>query len=368
MGRVYGFLDQVMAGDGRLVTAEGVTVPAEAVSARDEIVLFVPGTDVHVLSAAIPVRSEAEARAAAPFIVEDEIAVPVEDVHIALGPAGADLQAARVLHVVARSKMERWQDWLVGAPDFASAKLVAEQSVLAAEAVCHVDGAYIGHVGERVFALDAALPEAVVEAYIDGRSPVPLLREAFLAVLARGADGDDALVDLRQGAFRVRSSLDMSGLGPWRLSGALAAVLVLVWFATMLLETASLRADAERVEASIASAYAAALPDAPRPSNYVQAVSRAVNAGGGGGGISFREASAALYAALLDVPEAQLLMMRYDRAAGELVATVSYSAYGDDVALKAALLVGREFDVNLGDARQENAGVVGDIIIRRGRL
>jgi len=132
-----------------------------------------------------------------------------------------------------------------------------------------------------------------------------------------------------------------------------------------MLETSSLRKEQNKIEASIAESFKVAFPDAPTPTNYVRAVSRAVSGQSGGVQITFREASAALYTALETVPDAQLLSLQYSQIDGELVAKVSYAAYGNDTALKAALSE-QGLVANLGDVRQERTGVVGDIIIRRG--
>ena len=363
---VYGFLDELMDGSEQLLTGEGQFVSLADLGRGDEVVLFAPGTDVNVVSAVVPVRSDAEAERTVPYIVEDDVAVPVEDTHFALGASNADIQVARALHIVALSKMDEWSAWLASQPQLQNAKLIAEQSVLPAGEVYLVDGNYIGHIGERVFVLSDAMPSDVIEACVQNHTPDVLAKDEFLQVLMQRVATTDGLVDLRQGAFRKRVTMGLANFRSWRISAALAAALVFALGLTTIMETASLRTDARQVEAAIASAYAVALPDAPKPDNYVQAVSRAVNSAGNTRGITFREGSATLYGALLDVPGAQLLALRYDREDGELVATVSYSAYGDDTALKAALVARHNLTVRLGDARQENAGVVGDIIIQRG--
>lgn len=363
--RYYGFLNEMMSGAGALVSADGDRVPVMDVPQGGEIVLFAPGADISLLSAVLPARSEAEIIRAAPYAVEDDLAVPVEDLHFVVGPASADKQAPRAIHAVAREKMQSWSDWVQTEPALARCQVVAEQSLIAPEHIYEVDGQFIGNVAGRAFVLDMDLPDDMRQPILQGRQVDAVSRDAFLKILARTADNARTLINLRQGQYRAGSATDVSGLRQWRLSAGLAAALGFVLCAGTMLETSSLRKAQSKVETSIAASFKAVFPDAPTPNNYVRAVSRAVSGQNSGGGIGFREASAALYTALEGVPDARLLSLQYSQIDGELVAKISYSVYGNDAALKAALSE-QGLVANLGDVRQERTGVVGDIIIRRG--
>ena len=363
--RLYGFLNDLIAGYGELIDADGISADRNDVTGRDDVVLFVPGSDVNVLSAIVPVRSESEARRAAPFVIEDEIAVSVDEAHFALGPAQSDIQVPRMLHVVSPKILQEWVDWLADAPEFRRAKLVAEQSVLAPDEAYDVEGRCVANISGHAFAIDAAMPVDVRKAVLKGREPSALSKTDFLVTLAGKAEASGGLVDLRQGQFRPRAGgAGLTSLRQWRLSACLAAAIAVAWCAGSFAEISNLNKQASDIDASIEIAFAEALPDVPEPTNYVRAVSRAVNAQGGGK-VAFREVSAALYVALQYVPDAQLLSIRYDKLDGELVARIAYSAYGNDAELKDAL-VGEGFIAELGDARQERLGVVGDVTISRG--
>jgi len=361
----YGFLNEAMIGKHELVSADGDMVLLKDVAQGDDVTLFAPGTDINHLSAVLPARSEAEIKRAAPYAVEDDLAVPVEDLHFVIGTGNADKQSPRIIHAVAHDRMQSWADWLETEPGLQRARLVAEHALVDPEHVYKVGGQYIGNVAGRVFAIDMDLPEDMLQPVLQGRRADAISRAEFLKVLTRNAEHTRALIDLRQGQYRVGSVSEASGLRPWRLSGLLVAACVFLLGASTMFETSSLRKAQSKVEATIAANYQVAFPDAPTPTNYVRAVSRAVSGQSGSGQITFREASAALYTALEAVPDAQLLSLQYSQIDGELVARVSYSVYGNDAVLK-ALLVERGLVANLGDVRQERAGVVGDIIIRRG--
>ncbi len=362
--RLYGFLKDLMEGKGTLVSAEGEVTTVSDIPQGAEIILFAPGTDMSLLAAVLPARSEAEVKRAAPYAVEDDLAVSVEDLHFAVGPATTDRQLPRAIHAVALDKMQNWSEWLAAEPAFARCQLIAEQSVIGLDDVYKTDTQFAGNIKGRAFVLDLDLPDDILQGVLQGCQFQTLSRDAYLKVLADGAEKGGPLIDLRQGQFRAGSTTRSSGLRQWHLSAGLAAALGLALCISTLLETSTLREEQSRVEAAIAASFKTAFPDAPKPANYVRAVSRAVSGQNGKAQITFREASAALYIALQEVPDAQLLSLRYSQEDGELVAKVSYSAYGNDAVLKAALAV-QGLDANLGDVRQERTGVVGDIIIRK---
>ena len=364
---LYGYLDELASEEATLYEAGGNRIELSKVSPRDKVILFVAGAEVSILGAILPVRSENEARRAAPFAIEDEIAASVEDVHIALGSAASDLQTPRVLHVASLERMKSWLTLLSAKPELRSAQLVAEHSVLLPGQAFESDGNVIANVEGRAFCLESAMPSDLRRALLGGVAPVSVSKAERMEALMDNTMAMEDLVNLRQGPFRSRGGGHLPSLKQWRLSGGLAAALGLVWGIHSMFDIYSMRTQHEKIHASIAAAYERALPNEPRPTNYVRAVSRAVNEQTGVGAITFRDASAALYKVLADMSGAQLLSLRYDREDSALVATIAYAAYGDDTILKNAL-VETGLSVNLGDARQERAGVVGDVTLRRGTL
>lgn len=363
---VYGFIRDIGSADIRLVDETGADIGVEELTSKDEITLFVPGVEVSVFSVLVPSKSQVEARRAAPFAVEDDIAVSVDEAHFALGSVGRDVatddvSSPRALHVVASQTMDMWVQKIKGMQHLERCKLVAEHSVLNAGEIFLVGDHYVGNIEGRSFAFEASMPDDVIKLLVGAREPVSVSKLDFLKILA-ARTAQARCIDLRQGEFQHRTRKVFPSLKAWRLSAGLACVLALSWLGYMSLETRALRAETRQLQAGIETAYAGAFPDAPKPRNYARAVARAVKSGAGGE-IAFRDASAALYAALGPVDEAQLLSLRYND--GELVATIAYRNYGDDGAVKAAL-TDAGFAADLGDARQESVGVVGDVTLRLG--
>lgn len=75
-------------------------------AAQRRIVLLVPGVDVRLTQVTVPARQPAKVLQAAPYALEDQLAVDVETLHFALGPRQAD--GSFPVAVVAKARMEEW--------------------------------------------------------------------------------------------------------------------------------------------------------------------------------------------------------------------------------------------------------------------
>jgi general secretion pathway protein L len=70
------------------------------------VVVFVPGTEVRLCKVSPPVRQLSKALLATPYLLEDQLAEDVEELHFALGARQGD--ASFPVAVVARSELDRW--------------------------------------------------------------------------------------------------------------------------------------------------------------------------------------------------------------------------------------------------------------------
>jgi general secretion pathway protein L len=193
--------------DGR--TAErGVLTPGQPAPHPDlPAVAVVPGEDVACRWLGLPAGREAQAAAAAGFLLDDQLAGPRETLHIAVGRPEADGQ--RLAVVVDRARMQAWLDRLAAVavapravvPDHL---LVPEPAGEATAAVRLTDGAYAVRGPRLALTCDADLLEAVAG---PGRRIVDDPAEGE-RLMAAGAEAPP--VDLRQGAFAP------AGAGPTR--------------------------------------------------------------------------------------------------------------------------------------------------------
>jgi general secretion pathway protein L len=356
--RFFAFLTETGPGAG-FVRGDGGAVRAarrnERPGGQDELILFVPGADVSCHRAELGARITADVLKAAAFAVEDELAVPAEDVHAAIGPERSG-SSARDVYVVAADRMTAW---MAAAQGFGAGRfqLVPDYSVLP-DRDCTFDlGTHmIGKRGGRGFALDKSWPEDVQGALL-GHQPAEQVADA-LALLARLAGERTALVDLRSGRFAHRSAAALSA-GQARLPVLLAASLGVLLIGEALLSTAAMGRLTKGLQADAAARYGATHPGAALP-----AAPGAAKTGADTGAVkaSFRDLSGVLYGAMDASPGARLIAMRFDADTGELRATLLYPSFGADQALKSAI-EGKGLSVRLGEARTQNDRVLGDLVI-----
>ena len=216
--------------------------------------VLVPTEQVRLLAVDLPLASRAKRLEALPFAIEDQIAEPIDSLHVALG---AEIAPKRYLVAVVRHEvMAAWAD-------------VAEEAGLGHAAMVP-DALALPRPGEGQWAVDLG-SERVVVRTADGAgfaAPAPLLRSAWEAagkppaiaygaplpadmLLADGAIAPQPLatrllspaLDLRQGLYaRRRASLP----NIWRRLGWIAALGAAAHIVIAAADTLMLRAIADR--------------------------------------------------------------------------------------------------------------------------
>jgi type II secretion system protein L len=332
----------------------------------DRAIGFAPATCVTHHRAHVSARSEKEALLSVPYLVEDDLAQPVELLHVALGRRAPD-QLQRDLYVVDFRILEAWIDQLkqLGLRD---AKIVPELALLPAGPVLVDLGARcLVALRERRYGVDLTLPDDLVHALIapDGEKlpTEPLDGHPLLKLVSMLAGEPPA--DLRQGPFAVRApgfNLDLQSL---RMPLSLAAACVIASLGFVVAETSALKNDASRLKAEAARQYASLFPEEGSVADPELRI-RAKAASVGQSALDFRTAVAALYRAVLSVDGTEIRSIRYERAQGVLRATLSYGAYGDDSKVS-QFLSDAGLQVGIGDSRQEQERVIGDLTLEQQR-
>lgn len=214
-------------------------------------VVLVPSEQVLTLAVDMPLKGRRERMAALPFAVEEQVAEPLDEVHVALG---ADIGAGRVLAGVVRH--ERMLAWtaLVETAGLGRAAVTPDHMALpppvdAGWSVRTVAGRSLVRQSDGVgFALPTAmLPDAWAAA---GRPPLQSSGDALPA----GMVADDApiglatrrlpppLLDLRQGLYAVRGRPERALL---RRLAAVAALAVAAHTAILAADAVALSRMAE---------------------------------------------------------------------------------------------------------------------------
>lgn len=254
----------LIGGDGpdapmRTFRVNGATVQdlGDAAPARGEsVVLVLPGSEVQVRRLAIAARSDAQARSAARYMLEDSFAAPDADVHVAVGEA-QDESGQRLVTAISSARLQSWLEACVarGADpvsvyaDF-TVWPTPEHTIDAVDigALCMVSAGRAGG-----YAIEADIAPALFQkwrAQTAGdmralrRHPAltPAWRDAaldmdvsiwtpeaspLLALARAAADPPDHAPDLRQGDF-VRASNAGSPWGFWRAAIAFVLLAFLV--------------------------------------------------------------------------------------------------------------------------------------------
>ncbi len=355
---------------------------------RDEVTVFAPGPSISLFEVALPARNEAEARRAAPYAVEDELAQPVDMIHAALGPRSQTPGAPRRIAVTSRALMADWLERLSEA-GCANAALVPEQALPPPDEPILVDlgDRIVASFGDRRFAIDAGLPldvhaallgELPEEIEIHGSAlarrlsrsaaaEAPEGREAWLTVLIGWFETADNVPNLRQGAFAAARRFDASGLRPWRASAVLAGGVAAAAAAAAMVETRALDEVSRGLESQALSLYRSFAPEDQNISAaQAAATMRRTGRDMAASRLDFVTATAALYAATAEVEGAEIRSLRLDADTARLVANMAYGDYGDDARLKDALETAG-LAAAIGDSRQAEGRVLGDVILEPGR-
>jgi type II secretion system protein L len=365
-----------------LATEKGVSLMSASsvdIDSGDEIVIFVPATEVGCFDVRLPSQGVAELRRSAAFALEDDLAVAVEDAHVAIGqplPGGS-----RPVHIVDPALMEQWVS-ILNAAGLRAARLVADASVLPGTPVAVDAGTHIlFSASGRRFAADAQLPDDALKAFAN-KSDTPfavsgpaLARRLgvtegqpsllpLLGQLAQWAENGPPLTDLRQGPFVSRRQADIR-IGAWRPALILAAAAAVAFLSVVALETHALSRLAAALDAQARATYATAFPGAPIPANLASAV-RNQETAPAANRLPFLEATALLYEAVPADSGIAIQNLRYDRATGRLLANMVYPNFGSDADLKSALEASG-IAVSLGDSRQQDGQVLGDLTLEAAR-
>jgi type II secretion system protein L len=365
-----------------LATDKGISLLSASsadIDSSDEIVVFVPATEVGCFDVRLPNQGVTELRRSAAFALEDDLAVAVEDAHVAIGqplPGGS-----RPVHIVDPALMEQWVS-ILNTAGLKTARLVADASVLpATPTAIDTGGRILFSINGRRFAADAQLPDDALKALIQkADAPISVSGSQIaqrlgvadaqssslplLGQLAQWAENGPPLTDLRQGAFVSRRQAEIR-IGAWRPALILAAAATVTFLSVIALETHALSRLATALDSQARATYAAAFPGTPIPANLASAV-RSQNTAPVANRLPFLEATALLYEAVPVDSGISIQSLRYDRATGRLLANMVYPNYGSDADLKSALEA-NGIAVSLGDSRQQDGQVLGDLTLEAAR-
>ena len=324
----------------------GTLAEAAAAAGVRPAQVFVPAADVAFRRVTVPTRNRTRLVAAVPYLLEEQLAADVDELHFAVGERGPEGEVA--VAIVARARMDAWLERLHGAGLHVAA-LMPEGLALPFQPGSWTlwwgtDQAIVRDTAQSAFALDAdnvafVLKRALIEAaappetvwLIDAGAgeaaaqladigvPVQGQREtrSLLAVL-REHYSEQTAINLLQGAYSRREQLGKMWR-PWRPAAALLLVWVAAQFGIKYYEYHRLDAENERLQQEISDLYLKTFPEAKRvvnPRAQMEQRLAVLRGGGGQGGGDFMELMSAFSQPVAATPGLEVRRVGYKE--GEL--------------------------------------------------
>jgi len=374
--------DGVVLAEGRLDMA--ATLPGLAEPGVERVLALVPGTEVVAHRLTIPAKGEEKARAAAPYLLEDDLAVEVEQAHVALGPPQADGRRAAL--VADRTRVDAWRRLLLPldraqvllVPDMLALDVPADRlRLLGRPGGLLAAGGPLGGVAAEADLLPWLLPP-----HLDGVTLVSL--ETGLPAPAGGwgerrvepgpvLDGSGFLRAVLEAATRrpppslFQGPLTLPRRGvrtgrAWARVAVLAGLAALLHLAGLGLDGWRLSARAAALEQRAEALFRQTFPDATRIVN-LSAQTRARLAGlQQTGRDSYALLTGLLFDAAAGLPGLSLEGLRYDGDRRELAADLTYGSYTEMEDLRTAV-ASRGGRLAEGAARQEAGRTVAAITV-----
>jgi general secretion pathway protein L len=326
--------------------------PASAIDSAREIIVLVPSESVTVLSAPLPARQPEQARKAAPFAVEDQIAGNVEALHFAVAPNGPGQWW------VAAVQPETLRGWLqeLDARGIHPDRVLPDVLALAADRDASVllrdgDRALV-RAPQRAFATDAD----IVDALIDPAAEVIRLEHGSAPALQQLATGvqHSAGMNLLCAPFAAQHrGADLRVR--WRRIAWFAAAVVVLAFGVVKLDEMRLRHRLATLNGEMERVYREQFPQAQQvPNPFAQMKSALAAASGGAGGETTGLGLLALSAPVLTA-QARVQLLGADYRAGVL----SLRLAAPSIEVLDALREGLDASAGLR-AQLENADTVAD--------
>lgn len=315
-------------------------------------IAVVPGGDVVVRWLDLPVGGAAQQRAAAAWMLRDELAATPDRLAVALGPA-VPAGEPRLVAVVGGALLDAWVDYLeaLGAPadvilpDMLTFDPPADEGELAAVA-------FGPGVALRGLRFAATVQPDLVELIAQDRTVVPV--------------DDPAQVERALVASALSPALNLladrrreAAAGGWRRAAVLAAAVILSPLVLVLAAAARDDLAARGIARETAAQIARAAPDLARAPDPVAEVRRRVRVVPPPGGVA--AAAAALFAAVESVEGAELDILVSDPGEG-MKATLSHPDY-QDVAVIRTAVAGAGLTVEETGVAEEGGRIVSDITI-----
>ena len=318
----------VIDADGVVVDRGELTLDGAGAPEVMRTIAVTPGADVLVRWLDLPAGGAAQGRAAAAWMLRDQVAGTPDRLSTVLGQPPAPGEA-RLVAVVSLSLVEAWTDYLAALGVSADVLTPDVLTLPEPEADDELSAVSFGDgVALRGRRFAATVQSDLVDLVAAGRRVVavqnPAVVERALIEAARAP-----IINLLDTGLRERGRP-----GGWKRAAVLAGLVVVSPLVLLLAGAARDDMAADRARSDALAAIALAEPDLARAPDPVEALRRRVATAPPPGGVS--AVAAALFTAVEGVEGAELDILIADPESG-VKATISHPDYSDMAALKSSM-------------------------------
>lgn len=387
--------DQGLTGPGEAKGKSGAELAVVEATDADLQIVDMPGTGLIAIApgqcvamhrVSIPTKSDNQARRAAPFVIEDDVARDIQTLHVSIG--SDDGNGSRLVGVVDHETMSVWTKSLeqLGSGNMA---LVPEQTLVQSadgelviidrgELVVAAYAQGLGCVIERdVFShviqgICAEHEIRHIRAYSDRpdrltyhadtrQLPIKvspaLSPDAYLDMLRAGADSIP--LNLLQG--RYGTSVSMQELArKWLLPVCASLVLCVAYLTLLVVEGTSFRQQASQLDRDTEAVVRQSMPDVLRIVNPRTQIEARVRSLQGSDGDVFLALTSSLFEGLSRLQGARLDALQFDGPRLQLNATLSLQDYTEIEDLRDAIEV-RGYSFQESSSRSNEGRISSDI-------
>lgn len=267
---------------GRIGTAQREqSPPASAIDAAREIIVLAPSESITLLCAALPARQAEQARKAAPFAIEDQIAGNVESLHVAVASQSVGLWW------VAAMQPELLRSWLTALetrglrPDRLLPDVLALEALPDASVVL-IDGerSLVRAPGNRAYAVETDLLDSLLASDGEVIRHVPVPGQSPLQILAAGMRHSAGMNLLSEKFASAHRDQDLRGR--WRKVFWLAAAVLVLGFGFLKTDEWRLRGRIHALHSEMETIYRGQFPQAQQVPNPMAQMRSALAAASGG--------------------------------------------------------------------------------------
>lgn len=351
------FADGELTASGRAPIADCTAIAAEA-----DVWMAAPGMDVPMWMVDMPAKAEGKARAMLPFLMEDNIATGLDDMHFALG---ATIDGQRQVAAISQARMEDWLIAMEGGgltlsrlvPDFLCLPRTDTTQVVTLD-----DRAIVRLADGCGFAAEMDMASLMLAEMDAGVTPgLPLPDAAVLGLLYDGLSQGRG-INLLQGRYEPKRAIQVD-FSAWRKTAVIGGLAAATYLVLMLSQAWWYDHQADRLDGQVEALLRQTFPDITRVVNPRAQMNARLGPLQASASDRFLQLSSMLVTSVEAIDGVEIHTLRFDQGRGELNAEMAYAGFEDMEAVKAAISrQGGEFEE--GSSRNNGERMIGDIKVR----